>query len=788
MSSNNNFDELKIEDKGGYPLATPDAAAQINPRNLPSTEVRELLPPLEEEIHLRDYIDVIVRRKWTVILILLIIFSGVAIFTLTRTPLFLAESVVKISSQRAQMTSFQSLESNRYRFGVDFQETQIKLMQSEQVASRVIKALNLAEDPVFSGKKAPGEKDKEADQEPGIFSQAIEMIAMLRDFIRFKDDSGEKEAQPVLSPEAQARIQENALLGKFRGGLRVSPVRKSELIKVSFSSPDPTLAARIVNSILHEFINMQMDNRLELSKNASKFLAMKIKNSQIELESSEKKLTAFSRRIGIVSLDPKSNMIMKQLEELNAALATARAVRLSKEAIYQQAISGDSSNLNQILDNPLVQQLQQQYSMLESQYEDLSTTFKSGHPKMKQLKARMDKLKGQISVEKEKIVAAIKNDYETALKTQLYLEKNAEEQKQRAINLGEKATQYKILAREVETNKSIYESLLQRAKEIEATVGASAANIQIIDEARVPLYPYKPRVARNFLLGLILGLFAGVGAAFLLEYMDNTIKNPDELALRYHIPILGLIPFIKGRNISIEEMGTRYFKEPRSPLSESIRTAMTSIDLSAVDRPPKSILVTSILPGAGKSTISSNMALSFLSSGKNCLLIDADLRKPSLHKVYHAASRSKGLSSVLTGLEKLQDVIHKTDYEGLHFISSGPLPPNPAELISSRRMRELLKVCCKYYDHVIIDSPPYQGFAELLVLANMVDGTILITVEGDTPRDGVSHFRKSLLNIGGNILGTIMNKTGRKKGYGGSYGGYKYYAYNYEYGELEEKS
>jgi len=192
MSSNNDFDELKIEDKDGYPLATPDAAAQINPRNLPSTEVRELLPPLEEEIHLRDYIDVIVRRKWTVILILLIIFSGVAIFTLTRTPLFLAESVVKISSQRAQMTSFQSLESNRYRFGVDFQETQIKLMQSEQVASRVIKALNLAEDPVFSGKKAPGEKDKEADQEPGIFSQAIEMIAMLRDLSALRTTAGRK--------------------------------------------------------------------------------------------------------------------------------------------------------------------------------------------------------------------------------------------------------------------------------------------------------------------------------------------------------------------------------------------------------------------------------------------------------------------------------------------------------------------------------------------------------------------------------------------------------------------
>jgi capsular exopolysaccharide synthesis family protein len=787
MSSDNHYDNLKIEDgSGSYPLAAPDHAAQVNPRNLPSTEVRELLPPLEEEIHLRDYIDVVIRRKWVVISLLLIIFSGVAIFTLTRTPLFMAESVVKISDQQSRMTGFASLEYKRYNYDISFQETQIKLMQSEQMARRVIKALNLVEDPVFSGKKLPGKEEKEADGEPGIFAQISEMLAMLKDFIRFNDDeSGEK--QPALSPKARALIQENGLLGKFRGGLHVSPVRKSELVTVSFSSPDPVLAAKIVNATTREFINMQMDIRLEISKNASEFLAKKIKESQIKLEASEKNLTRFSRKIGIVSLDPKSNMIMKQLEELNSALAAARAVRLSKEAVYQQAISGDRSNLQQILDNPLIQLLQQKYTMLESEYEDLSTTFKDEYPKMKQLKARMRKIKRQIELEKEKVIAAIKNDYGTALKTQLYLEKNAEAQKQKALDLSEKATQYKILAREVATNKLIYESLLQRAKEIEATVGATTANVQIIDTARVPLFPYKPRVARNLLLGLILGLFAGVGMAFLLEYMDNTIKNPDELATRYHIPILGLIPYAKDKKVSREELATRYFHQPRAPLSESIRTATTSIELSAAGKPPKSILITSILPGAGKSTISCNMALSFLTSGDKCLLIDADLRKPSLHKIFQTASRSKGLTSVLTGLEKLQDVIHKTQFDGLHFISSGPLPPNPAELISSRRMRELLKVVCKYYDHVIIDSPPYQGFAELLVLANMVDGTILVTVEGDTPREGVSHFRKSLLNIGSNILGTIMNKTGQKKGYG-SYSSYKYYSYlySYEYGQEKE--
>ena len=535
---------------------------------------------------------------------------------------------------------------------------------------------------------------------------------------------------------------------------------------------------------MHEFINMHMDSRLEASMIASQFLDRKIKRSQIRLEASERELTSFSRLIGIISLDPKLNMVMKQLEELNSALATALAVRISKEAIYQQAISDNKNNLSQVLNDELVQELKQKYTMLESEYQDLSVTYKSEYPKLKQLKARMDKIKAQIKLEKEAIIDGIKNDYETALKTQTFLKIKTEQQKQRAIDLNDKATQYKILEREVDTNKSIYQSLLQRAKEIEASVGAAVTNIQIVDLARVPLYPYKPQVRRNLLLGLILGLFGGIGAAFLLEYMDNTIKNPDELANRYHIPILGLIPFAKGKDVSRKILSTKYFHEPRAALSESIRTAMTSIDLSSAGQPPKSILVTSILPGAGKSTIASNMALSYLSAGEKCLLIDVDLRKPSLHKVFNIGSRSKGLSSVLSGLEKLQDVVRKTDYDGLHFISSGPLPPNPAELVSSRRMRDLLQVACKYYDHVILDSPPYQGFAELLVLANMVDGTILVTVEGDTPREGVSHFRKSLSNIGGTILGSIINKTGQKKGYG-SYGGYKYYSYtyNYEYGQ-----
>jgi capsular exopolysaccharide synthesis family protein len=254
---------------------------------------------------------------------------------------------------------------------------------------------------------------------------------------------------------------------------------------------------------------------------------------------------------------------------------------------------------------------------------------------------------------------------------------------------------------------------------------------------------------------------------------------------RFGIPVLGLIPYDKEAIDNRNHMALKFYTDPRSPVAEAFRTTMTSVRLSVADNPPKSILVTSIVAGAGKSSLSCNACLSYLSEDERCLLIDVDLRKPSLHHVFKDGMKGKGLSSVLSGMAKLSEVIMPTDYPGLDFISSGPLPPNPAELLSSKRMRQLLTIVSRAYDRVILDGPPYQGFAEILVLSNMVDGVVLISAEGSTPREGVKHFRRSVTNVGGRILGTIINKSGRKKGYS-SYSGYKYYSYDYNYGKQSE--
>ncbi len=747
--------------------------------HLPSVEVREMVPVVEDTIHLRDYLDVLIRRKWTVVTFLLVTFFTVALYTFVRTPLYLAKGVIKVSSKGANVTKFENLETNIVKMK-EFQETQVKLLQSEQLAGRVIARLNLDENPLFNPEVAAKE------EAGGIGTQVMGVIGAIKNFIRFQDD---RDALQQLSEEAQQAILYDKVLKAFQNSIEITPVRNSELIEITFESPDPRLSAQVVNTAMQEFLNMQMDSQVDIARTAGKFLEKKILAAQIKLEKSEKALTEFSRQVGLVSLDPKLNLVMKQLEELNDALAKARTERINREATYQQAISEDSMNLPQVLNDPLIQELKTQYAALQAEYQDLSITFKPAYPKMQQLAAKMKDISDRIEAEKKRIIDSIKNEYETALKKEQYLTRRAEEQKKRAIDLNDKATQYRILLREVDTNKSIYQSLLQRSKEIDATLGADALNIQIVDSARPPIVPYKPKIAQNLLLGLLLGLFGGIGIAFFQEYLDNTIKNPDELVERFNIPVLGLIPFDRENTDDKKRLALQFYHQPRAPMTESIRTAMTSVELSSSENPPATILVTSVLAGAGKSTFSCNAALSYLSAGEKCLLIDVDLRKASLHHIFADGEKGQGLSNVLTGTESLKNVIRKTEFEGLDFISSGPLPPNPAELLASKRMRQLLSIASKQYDHVVLDGPPYQGFAEILVLSNMVDGVILITVEGETPREGVRHFRKSILNVGGRILGAIVNKAGRKKGYGSyGYGSYSYYSYNYDYGENLKES
>jgi len=750
--------------------------------HLPSTEFYETMPDVdEEEIHLRDYIDVILRRRWVVIIVLLVVFSSVAVFTFTSTPLYLAQGTLKAASKGMKVTNFQAMDDS-YMKSQEFIATQVELLKSDRLLSRLITKLDLNNNKYFADRK-------QEESRQGVFASVTEAMAsfkgMIKDIIR-----PEAESSGATNRRLSERISLERNLGKIKNGLKITPIRNTELIQISFENKNPQLASDMVNTLMKEFLQITMEGQLTSFRSADVYLTKQITEAKIKLEKSEKELNQYARRTGIVSLDSKLNLVMRQLEEVNGALVQAVTNRINRESLYRQTQKDGAENLPAVVNNEIIQNLKKQYSDLLSQYQVLSTVFKDDYPEIKKIRAQMDDLQNRYTLELKRAMDSIRLEYEAALDKEERLKKKAEEQKKLTIDLNDRATQYKILRREVVSNKEVYNSLLSRSKEIEASVGSAKDNIEIIDLARPPLGPYKPKVMLQLLLGILVGLFGGVGLAFLLEYMDNTVKDPEEFAQRYRIPVLGLLPFVEKESEDIREIALKFYNDPKAPLSEAVRTAMFSVELSSAETPPKTILITSVLPNAGKTTISSNLSLSLLPGGSKVLLIDADLRKPGLHKVFREEDNNNhiGLSSFLAGTTKLEEVIQKTEFDNLFFIPSGPIPPSPAELLASSRMRKFIAAASEKFDYVIIDAPPFHGFAEILILSNMVDGVILVAELNTTPRDGVEYFRKAVTNVGGRISGVLVNKVPKRGAGYRYYSGYKYsgyYSYDYQYGRDE---
>jgi polysaccharide biosynthesis transport protein len=476
------------------------------------------------------------------------------------------------------------------------------------------------------------------------------------------------------------------------------------------------------------------------------------------------------------------------LEEMNNALSKAQADRVAKESLYQQANSENINSQSMVMQSPLIQNLRQELAKAEAEYQEYYTTFKDDYPKLKNLKAKMQDIERRITTEEKRVLATIKNDYLGALSKESSLAKKAEEMKRQALDLNNQATEYRILEREVETSKFIHQSLMERSKEIDAKVGTDLGNVQVIDYAILPLTPYKPNVRLNLLLAVVFGLFGGVGLAFFLEYLDNTVKGIDEISDRFGIPVIGVLPLAGSEDAG--GLDKLVLTKPLAAFSEAIRTTRVSIQLSsAMDHPPKMILVTSTGPSEGKSTIATNLALAFSLSEERVLLIDADLRKPRLHRIFtgngHGDDRQmqNGLSHVLSGMCKFDKAIQNTEVGNLHFLCAGPMPPNPAELLASNRMKNLLDDLGTMYDRIIIDSPPASGFADVLVLGNYVNGVVLVSNLGQTHREALRVFRRSIYNVGGHLLGAVINKLDLGYHYGGYYSRYysRYYRYYHSY-------
>jgi capsular exopolysaccharide synthesis family protein len=555
-------------------------------------------------------------------------------------------------------------------------------------------------------------------------------------------------------------------------------------------SSDPSLAANIANSYTDSFINWNLERRYEANSYARNFLQNRIAAVRTKLEQSEKALVEYAQQQGIVSLSTGGNSANggggeTSLEaasalSLNDALSQARAERIAAEQRYRQSAGARATS--DVIQNPTVQALNQQRAQLEAEYQEKLGVFKPEFPAMVQLRNRIDSLTGEINRQSSRVSGAASNslraDYAAAVARENALQARVAGLKNSLLDLRQRSINYTILQREVDTNRSLYDALLQRFKEVGVAGGVGQNLVSVVDRAEVPGAPFKPNLPLNILLGLAAGVLLGFGAAFAIEFIDDTVKTPDDLSDRLGITPLGVIPMApKGSKV------TELLDVSNSEIAEAYHSVRTALQFATDHGIPRTMVITSARASEGKSSTALALAQNLASLGASVLLVDSDLRKPSFRA---PASATEGLSNLLAGSEKIRECIHQTDSPRLFLLPGGQIPPNPAELLASNRLKVVLDQVSEWFDVVIVDAPPVLGLADAPLLASVCEGTLMVFEAGKTRRAAALNALRRLQAARANILGGILTKYNAKaSGYGYGYG-YGYGEEPYAYGKGEE--
>ena len=692
------------------------------------------------------YLRIAKRRRWLILAIIAVCLILGLVATLLMTPLYTAAATVEIQRESANIVNVEGVEPKTGSVDQEFYQTQYGLLQSRSLAERVARELRLYNSPEFF--EAFGATDRVDELRSG----RIDNSAAARN--------------------ARIRSAGRILLD----GIEVSPVRLSRLVDVQFTSPDPQLSARIVNSWTENFIETTLERRFEATSYARKFLEDRLEQLRQRLEESERILVDYASRENIINIPTGGStadgapaerpIVAEDLSTLNQALAVATAARVEA----QSRVRGTGGSTAEALQSQVISNLRQRRAEASAEYARLLSQFEPEYPQAQALQMQIRELDAAIAREETRVRSTLEESYRSAAARESALQGRVQQLRDELLNVRGRSIQYNIYQREVDTNRQLFDALLQRYKEIGVAGGVGVNNVAVVDAAAVPGRPSSPNLILNVLISLLIGAILGAGVALALEQIDEAISTPTDLERTVGLPLLGTIP-------KVADDPQAELEDPKSPLVEAYLSAQTRLNFATDHGIPRSLVVTSTRPAEGKSTTTYALARLLARTGRKVVLIDGDMRAPSLHGFFDVKNE-RGLSNYLAGNDDLSALIHNDSVRGMSLMSAGPLPPIAAELLTGNRLERLLQELARIYDNVLIDAPPVMGLADTPLIASRADGTVFVieshATRSSTARVAIGRLRDAHVRL----LGAVLTKfQSRRADYG--YG----YEYGYGYGE-----
>ena len=730
---------------------------------------------LENEISLRDIWRLIVKHKWLLIIVTVLGLLLALLLSLLKTPIYQASTTLQIESRAPRVVQFKNTIDQGQESGDDYMNlaTQIEILGSRNLAERVIKDLNLGQQNAAnvglpqSGGSVAIDASSSADVDQ---AKPVGFVAKLQGRMA---ETFEKLSKPA--KETKGKLDQEAVVAAFKNGVRIEPVKNSKMVRIRVENANPVLAARIANQMSQSFIALTLERRMESSTYAKTFLNEQLKLTKAKLEESELKLNSYTRSNNILTLDEKTNVNNQTFTDYSAALAKAVQERIKFESEYD-SIKARPDNARQVLESKTVQSYKEQLAKLDADYQDNAKIYKDSFPKMQQLRARINDLDEKIKLEVANVVASAQTQLSMSKQQEALISARLQQARGEILSGQNNSIPLSMLKREVDTNRQLYDGLLQQVKEVGIVGGVESNNIQVVDKAEAPLFPFKPDLQTNSAIGALAGLLLGLALIFLIESLDDTIKFTDEVEKLLNLPLMGVIPKTKERaNLASVALLTQ--EDPRGHLAEAYRSLRTAMQFSTAEGAPRRLLVTSTTKSEGKSTTALALAISFAQLGGRVLLIDADMRKPTLHQLVSVKNDS-GLSNYLAGQQAIASLLRETSVPGLTVMTAGPIPPNPVDLLTGPRFGELLDALQSAYHQIIIDSPPVLGIADAVVLGNQIPSVLYVAQASSTRKNLIKDALRRLRLAGIVPRGIVLTKTSTQNNADYSYE--NYYGYGAE--------